>query len=84
MASGGMGDVLTGVIGALVAQSLSGVSACLLGVFAQEQDPQRGLDAVAWSTYTVPSQSGPAPELPRNPAPLRPLGRALFEQDRRS
>ena len=33
MASGGMGDVLTGIIGGLLAQGLSGEDAAVLGVF---------------------------------------------------
>jgi NAD(P)H-hydrate epimerase len=34
MASGGMGDVLTGIIGGFLAQRLNPVDACILGVFA--------------------------------------------------
>ncbi len=34
MASGGMGDVLTGIIGGYLAQRLDPVDACKLGVFA--------------------------------------------------
>lgn len=41
MASGGMGDVLSGVIGALMAQGLKPVDAARLGVFAHAQAADR-------------------------------------------
>lgn len=41
MASGGMGDVLSGVIGALLAQGLKPVDAARLGVFAHAQAADR-------------------------------------------
>jgi NAD(P)H-hydrate epimerase len=33
MASGGMGDVLTGILGGLLAQGYTATEACILGVF---------------------------------------------------